>query len=446
MSDAERKDGASEPVCPLCRGIGFVYARVPAGHPDFGRARPCRCSREESIKGRQQGLLRYSNLGTLARITFEEIKPEGISNKEPDKELFHRAFDAARAFAREPNGWLIFTGPSGSGKSHLAAAIANECLKNGCPAFYITTPDLLEKLRSSFIPEREIAFDEFFSRVREAPLLVLDDLGIQPSTPWATEKLDQLINYRFASELPTVIVAITPIDNMDDRIRTRLSDPNLCRIYALQDTSATLEYGWAPEFRLQSEMTFDNFNWRRVNLPLEERQNLEGIYNTALSFAKSPDGWLVLAGVNGCGKTHLAAAIANYRYSQKKPVLFIVVPEFLDHLRATFSPESTVSYDQFFERVKRTPLLILDDFGEQSTTPWAQEKLYQVINYRYNARLPTVITTSKSLDEIEDRVSSRLTDAKFSMVWNIMVPDYRSDRLGAKNAAADGRKRHWRSQ
>jgi len=92
-----------------------------------------------------------------------------------------------------------------------------------------------------------------------------------------------------------------------------------------------------------------------------------------------------------------------------------------------------VSYDQLFESVRNTPLLILDDFGGQSTTPWAQEKLYQVINYRYNARLPTVITTCCSLDEIENRISSRLVDPKMSLVFPIIAPDYRSDRRASQN-------------
>jgi len=140
-------------------------------------------------------------------------------------------------------------------------------------------------------------------------------------------------------------------------------------------------------------MIFKNFDWKRANLLPEQRENLEKAFNLAIDFAKSPDGWLVFQGVNGCGKTHLAAAITNYRYQAGESALFRVVPEFLDHLRATFTPESKVSYDRLFESVKKTPLLILDDFGEQSTTPWAQEKLYQVINYRYNALLPTVITT-----------------------------------------------------
>ena len=179
-------------------------------------------------------------------------------------------------------------------------------------------------------------------------------------------------------------------------------------------------------------MTFANFR-TRVNLLPEQRQNLEEVFRLAYDFAQSADGWLVLLGVTGCGKTHLAAAIANERVQNGKPALFIVVPDFLDHLRSTFSPESKVSYDQLFESVKAAPLLILDDFGEQSTTPWAQEKLYQVINYRYNARLPTIITIRRSLDEIDDPISSRLSDPKLSVVWNIRAPDYRTDLHSTKS-------------
>jgi DNA replication protein DnaC len=123
----------------------------------------------------------------------------------------------------------------------------------------------------------------------------------------------------------------------------------------------------------------------------------------------------------------LAAAIANYLLERGKPLFFVVVPDLLDHLRSSFSPDSKISYDVLFEKIKKSPVLILDDFGEQSATPWAQEKLYQLINYRYNARLPTVITTSFSLDEIETRISSRMVDPRLSLVFNIIAPDYRGD-------------------
>ena len=427
-SNAEAPETKPESVCPICKGVGFVYLDVPVGHPDFGKAVPCRCRSGELEKERQSQLQRYSNLGSLVRFTFDNLIPQGRSGDPLNQEQFGQTYEAAKSFAYEPKGWLVLVGPSGCGKTHLAAAIANERLKQGYPVFFISAPDLLDHLRSAFSPDSEMPYDEFFDQVRNAPLLLLDDLGAQTSSPWAKEKLEQLLNYRFNSGLPTVIVTIVPVEQLEDRIRTRLTDPNLCRVYVVEGKHASsLDYIGGLGLALLKTMTFDSFDWRRVNLSLERRQNLEQVFRLALDFAKSPEGWLVLQGVTGCGKTHLAVAIANYRLQAGKSAMFVVVPDFLDHLRSTFSPESKVSYDQLFESVKRAPLLILDDFGEQSTTPWAQEKLYQVINYRYNARLATIITTRCMLDEIDSPISSRFVDPKISLVFNIMAPDYRSD-------------------
>jgi DNA replication protein DnaC len=186
------------------------------------------------------------------------------------------------------------------------------------------------------------------------------------------------------------------------------------------------------EAKLLQNMTFDSFDWKRANLPPEQRENLKKAFDTALDFAKAPEGWLVFLGVNGCGKTHLSAAIANHVLKEGQPVKFVVVPDLLDHLRSTFSPESPVSYDQLFEEVKNAPLLILDDLGKQSTTPWAEEKLYQIINHRYNHQLPTVVTTNCSLDEIDSPISSRLADPKIGVIWNITTPDYRTDATASR--------------
>jgi DNA replication protein DnaC len=186
------------------------------------------------------------------------------------------------------------------------------------------------------------------------------------------------------------------------------------------------------EAKLLQNMTFENFDWKRVNLPPEQRDNLKDAYRLALDFAKSPEGWLVFQGVNGCGKTHLAAAIASYCLKEGKPVKFEVVPDLLDHLRFTFSPNSPVTYDQLFEEIKNAPLLILDDLGKQSTTPWAEEKLYQIINHRYNCRLPTVITTNCSTDELDSPISSRFVDPKISTLFHITTPDYWSGRPAPK--------------
>jgi DNA replication protein DnaC len=380
----------------------------------------------------------------LARFTFDNLLPEGRSGNKRAQEQFGRAFQAARAFAAEPQGWLVLGGPSGSGKTHLAAAIVNEHIRLGKPAFYITVPDLLDRIRASFGQDSEMPYDEFFDQVKNAPLLVLDDLGVQSATPWAKEKLDQLLTSRFNGELPTVIVTIIPLEQLDDRLRTRLTDSRLCHVYVLEEASPTSVYSWAPEFELQKNMTFISYK-RRNDLSAEQQDNMDAAYRLAFDFAKNPEGWLVFMGETGCGKTHLAAAIVNHRYEIGKPALFVVVPDFLDHLRSTFSPDSKVSYDELFESVKTAPLLVLDDFGEQSTNPWVKEKLYQLINYRYNSRLPTVITTRLSLDEIMEKVdpsvSSRLVDRNISVTFAIIAPDFRNERRPGQRRPSSPRPR-----
>lgn len=349
------------------------------------------------------------------------------------------------SFASNPQGWLVFVGPSGCGKTHLAVAIANQCLQEGHAVLFFSVPDLLDRLRATFDLNNDTSYDEILREAQEANLLMLDDFGTQTSTPWAVEKLSQIINHRFAGRLPTVIAvaAGVSLDELEERWRTRLTDPAVSQVYLLEVRKASsLDFSDILNQELLKSMTFDNFDCKRVNLPLEQRKNLEHAFQLARRFSESPEGWLIFQGENGCGKTHLAASIANHCLRMGHSVSFVVVSEFLDHLRSTFGPESKVTYDELFERVKSAPLLVLDDYGEHSSTPWAQEKLYQLINYRYNARLPMVVTMCCSLDELDEserRVSSRLADVRLSTVYYISAPDYRADHAQGRKPRPDTR-------
>ncbi|MDD4923366.1 MAG: ATP-binding protein [Dehalococcoidales bacterium] len=414
--------------CPACRGAGFVYPLLPSGKPDYSRVVPCKCLCKSTNKSRQIVLEKYSNIGSLKRLSFDNLIPQGRSGSAASQQKFEAIYNAAKEFAANPHGWLVFIGPSGCGKTHIAAAIANERINKGFPVFFITAADLLDHLRSAFNPESEVTYDRLFEQVRNAPLLILDDLGAHSDKPWAREKLDQLLNHRFNNELPTVITTTPPIEQLGDRLINRITDPRLCQVFKMEEEQNTVtDISWATGLELQKNMTFSNFDWKRVNLAREQRENLEKGYRVAFDFAKSLDGWLILHGVTGCGKTHLASAIVNYQYQANKPALFIFVPEFLDHLRSAFNPDSKISYDQLFEKVKNTPLLVLDDFGEQATTPWAREKLYQVINSRYNARLATIVTTRCSVDDLDSPIRSRFIDSRLSVSFAIEAPDYRGD-------------------
>jgi DNA replication protein DnaC len=432
-TDTSSKDNVPLPseesrgeICPICKGAGFVHPALDSGKVDFSRVVPCPCSKGELRKEKAEYLEKYSNLGSLSQLTFDNLSPKGKAASAISQERFAQVYQAAKTFADNPQGWLVFLGPSGYGKTHLACAIANHRLSLGEPVFYIGAADLLDHLRSAFSPTSDTTYDELFEQVKNVPLLVLDDLTLGSATAWAKEKLEQLLQHRFNTRLATVITSDVPLERMDERLRGHLANNGFCQVWTIEPASP-LEYQSGLELELLRNMTFDNFDHKRLDLPPEQRENLHIAFSRAEEFARSPEGWLIFQGVNGCGKTHLAAAIANYQLAQGKPVFFVVVPELLDHLRSTFSPDSKISYDEFFERLKETPLLILDDFGEQSATPWAQEKLYQLINYRYNARLPMVVTTCLSLEEIETRISSRMADPRISFAFNITAPDYRGN-------------------
>jgi DNA replication protein DnaC len=221
------------------------------------------------------------------------------------------------------------------------------------------------------------------------------------------------------------------MDEIEGRIRSRLEDPDLVsqvRIQAQDYRRPASDTGHheLSSLGLMGRFTFATFDLREhEDLEAGDLRSLKAAFDAARAFAEKPQGWLVFVGPYGSGKTHLAAAIANFRAEVGYPPLFVVVPDLLDHLRATFSPSSTVSMDRRFEEVRTTPLLVLDDLGTQTSSPWAREKLYQLFNYRYNAELPTVITTASFANEMDERLRSRLEDSRLVNLCPITVPSYR---------------------
>lgn len=203
-----------------------------------------------------------------------------------------------------------------------------------------------------------------------------------------------------------------------------VTDPNFgrlipctCKLREIQERNfAELErLSMLEAFAAKTFQTFDT-----------KIRGLDDAYARALEYARNPSGWLLLWGNYGCGKTHLAAAIAIHATRNLAlKTLFTIVPDLLDHLRATYHPSSVATYDERFEAVRTVPLLVMDDLGAESPTPWAQEKLFQIINHRYNEQLPTVITSNVDLDRMDGRIRSRLCDQQLCCHLFIEADDYR---------------------
>jgi DNA replication protein DnaC len=450
MTPPDRPEAPGTEPCPICGGTGFVRLKVPVGHPLFGKAVPCRCKREEIRERRLQRLRQASNLRFLSHMTFDAFRTQDSGSPMISVAL-EEALNTARDFAEDPEGWLVFTGSYGSGKTHLAAAIANRRLERGLPVLFVVTPDLLDYLRASYAPNSPVSYDERFEQVRTIELLVLDDLGTQNATPWAAEKLYQLLNYRYNAGLPTVITTNQSIEGMDPRLSSRLRHEGLVKMVPM----------YQPDYRARTDaegisrkletfgslnayegMTFKQFSDRRGEVEPAQSAALRKTAALLEDYAEHPMNWVLLRGGYGVGKTHLAAAVANKVTRNGMTALFVVVPDLLDHLRATFQPGSSVSYDERFNEVRRTRLLVLDDLGSQSATPWAQEKLFQILNYRYVTGLATVITvTTDGWERLDERLRSRLLDSDRCAIIDVNVPSYRGKATEPKTPRRSTRRR-----
>ena len=427
-----------DPNCPHCGGVGYVRMDLPLGHEKFGKLESCVCRAKDVAEGARSRLFALSNLDRLSHLTFENFNPLGnekakfMTPQESDE--LHHALDACKAFLQTHKGWLLLEGGYGCGKTHLAAAIANDAVNHGVPTLFITVPDLLDSLRFAYA-DPETTFEQRFEEIRNASLLILDDFGTHNATGWAQEKLFQIINYRYINKLATVITTNLMLDEIEGRIRSRLQDDEFVNHVKIS----------APDYRRPNEisnpgasilaqpeikaMTFMNFQTREdeigkimpsvtivkkqdkfgnkieetdianVEITQHDIKTLSKAFNAAVSFAEKPSGWLAILGQSFCGKTHLAAAIGNYRIALGGQAMLLDISNLLDYLRQTFEDNSDVSFHRRLHEIRTTPLLILDDLGKSSrSSNWSEDKLYSILNYRYNNYLPTVLTSKMNID------------------------------------------------
>jgi len=102
---------------------------------------------------------------------------------------------------------------------------------------------------------------------------------------------------------------------------------------------------------------------------------------------------LFIAGATGIGKTHLAAAIANQLMSQGVPVVCMTMIDLLERIKRTFKRED-IDESSVLDIYKTVPLLVIDDIGKEPATEWAISTIYNIINGRYEAYLPIIVTTN----------------------------------------------------
>lgn len=189
-----------------------------------------RCERWETWhrQARLHALAERSRLSKRFRLrTFDAFQPTQGTDW---------ALSSCRKWAEEYAGaessdgqGLALVGQTGTGKTHLAAAIVNRLLDRGVAAVFASVPDLLADLRAAVRDGREA--EQVMGDLQAAEVLVLDDIGAERPTEWGQEQLYRLVNRRYEDLRPIVLTSNLRPPDLREQVGARAVS-RLCEVCA----------------------------------------------------------------------------------------------------------------------------------------------------------------------------------------------------------------------
>ncbi len=207
---------ATTEVCPFCFGTG---AEVVPGKG----AKPCRCRTSESKK-RSLAAARIPR--RYASCSLDNFKSE--PNSSPNI-AFRYACRLVLDYPAVDRG-LLFMGPAGVGKTHLAVAILKGLIEKGVPCLFYESGSLLKQIQDSYNPVSNTSELRVLAPVYQAEVLVMDELGSTIPTDWVRDTIYQIINTRYNDKKVTIFTTnyldetpTAPEQTIDQGDRRKLS-------------------------------------------------------------------------------------------------------------------------------------------------------------------------------------------------------------------------------
>lgn len=183
-------------ICPLCQDTGWVLTDVDGR----AEARRCRCVLEQQDRA----------LVARARIP-KRYEKCALSNFEIHDESHRDALKISKKIVENypvQETGLLFIGPPGVGKTHLAVAIIRELMQiKSAPCLFYDFRDLIRDIQSTFTPDSGQSESDILEPVFESRVLVLDELGAKRSSSWVEETVFYIINHRYNQKKMTIFTS-----------------------------------------------------------------------------------------------------------------------------------------------------------------------------------------------------------------------------------------------
>ena len=212
-------------ICSKCGGKKETLIEIFGIERKVACLCPCEVKERERLEEierqkqrmqRLENLKKYSLMGKrFKECTFENFK---IDNENKEMNKLGKNYCAKWPEMKEKNMGLLLYGPPGTGKTFLAFCIANELLGNMVPVIAISSIGLLGKIKETYNSWGDEGEVEIISSLKNASLLVLDDLGAENNTAWSKEKIYEIIDARYREGKPCIITTNLTREGLKKRL------------------------------------------------------------------------------------------------------------------------------------------------------------------------------------------------------------------------------------